>query len=54
MRRKNISNMFWKDVLKQKNPIDKELHKNKLFKPKIKKDKKKCDRKKNKLYLKEL
>tara|TARA_R100000664_G_C2640310_1_gene65627 strand:- start:251 stop:415 length:165 start_codon:yes stop_codon:yes gene_type:complete len=54
MRRKNISNMFWNGVLKPRNPIAEELHKNKLFKPKIKKDKKKFDRKKDKLYLKDL
>ena len=46
--------MFWNGVLKPRNPIAEELHKNKLFKPKIKKDKKKFDRKKNKLYLKDL
>jgi hypothetical protein len=40
MRRKNISNMFWNGLLKPRNPIAEELHKNKLFKPKIKKDKK--------------
>ena len=32
--------MFWNGVLKPRNPIAEELHKNKLFKQKIKKIKK--------------